>query len=55
MLLEADVGEGIFFVGLKHVALKVRASYTEDQLITTNPEQVLQIQRAKKEMEAAGQ
>ena len=55
LLLEADVGEGIFFVGLKHVALKVRASYTEDQLITTNPEQVLQIQRAKKEMEAAGQ
>ncbi|MEI6396553.1 MAG: DUF87 domain-containing protein [Candidatus Taylorbacteria bacterium] len=55
LLLESDVGEGIFFVGLKHVALKVVASYTEDQIITTNPEQVQQIQRAKKELEAAGQ
>jgi len=55
LLLESDVGEGIFFVGLKHVAMKVVASYTEDQIITTNPEQVQQIQRAKKELEAAGQ
>jgi conjugal transfer ATP-binding protein TraC len=54
LLLESDVGEGMFFVGLKHVALKVVASYTEDQIITTNPEQVLQIQRAKKELEQAG-
>jgi type IV secretory pathway VirB4 component len=55
LLLESDVGEGIFFVGLKHVALKIVASYTEDQIITTNPAQVLQIQQAKKELEAAGQ
>lgn len=54
LLLESDVGEGIFFVGMKHVALKVMASYTEDQIITTNPEQIQQIQRAKKELEAAG-
>lgn len=47
LLLESDVGEGIFFVGLKHVALKVVASYTEDQIITTNPEQVLSIKKAK--------
>jgi type IV secretory pathway VirB4 component len=55
LLLESDVGEGIFFVGLKHVAIKIRASYTEDQVITTNPEQLQQIQRAKQELEASGQ
>lgn len=55
LLLESDVGEGIFFVGLKHVALKIVASYTEDQIITTNPAQVMQIQQAKKDLEAAGQ
>jgi type IV secretory pathway VirB4 component len=50
LLLESDVGEGIFFVGLKHVAIKVVASYTEDQIITTNPEQVLSIKKAKDEL-----
>lgn len=53
LLLESGVGEGIFFVGLKHVAIKIQSSYTEDQIITTNPAQVLQIQRAKKELEQA--
>lgn len=51
LLLESDVGEGIFFVGLKHVALKIVASYTEDQIITTNPQQVLAIKEAKKQLE----
>lgn len=54
LLLESDVGEGIFFVGMKHVAIKVIASYTEDQIITTNPAQVLQIKKAKQDLEAAG-
>ncbi|MES2216116.1 MAG: DUF87 domain-containing protein [Patescibacteria group bacterium] len=54
LLLESDVGEGMFFVGLKHVAMKIVASYTEDQIITTNPAQVLSIQKAKKDLEAAG-
>jgi len=53
LLLESDVGEGIFFVGMKHVAIKVVASYTEDQIITTNPAQVLAIQQAKMEHEAS--
>jgi len=30
------VGEGIFFAGLKHVAIKIIASYTEEQIITTD-------------------
>ncbi len=54
LLLESDAGEGIFFVGLKHVALKIVASYTEDQIITTNPQQVMAIREAKKQLEQAG-
>ncbi|OHA88216.1 MAG: conjugal transfer protein TraC [Candidatus Zambryskibacteria bacterium RIFCSPHIGHO2_01_FULL_43_27] len=53
LLLESDVGEGIFFAGLKHVAIKVIASYTEDQIITSDPSQILAIQRAKQEMGGA--
>jgi len=49
-LLESDVGEGIFFAGLKHVAIKVIASYAEDQVITSDPQQILAIEAAKKEM-----
>lgn len=47
LLLEAGVGEGIFFAGQKHAAIKVVASYTEDQIITTNPEQLMEIERAR--------
>lgn len=50
-LLEAGVGEGIFFAGQKHAAIKVVASYTEDQLVTTDPKQLLAIEQAKKEFE----
>ncbi len=53
LLLESDVGEGIFFAGLKHVAIKVIASYTEDQIISSDPAQVLAIKKAK--MEFGGQ
>ncbi|MEO6077267.1 MAG: conjugal transfer protein TraC, partial [Candidatus Andersenbacteria bacterium] len=49
-LLESDVGEGIFFAGLKHVAIKVVASYAEDQIITSDPQQILAIEAAKKEL-----
>ncbi len=55
LLLESDVGEGIFFVGLKHVALKIVASYTEDQIITTNPAQVMAIKQAKQDLETSQQ
>ena len=50
LLLEAEVGEGIFFAGQKHVAIKTVASYAEDQIITTAPEEVLKIREAKKEL-----
>lgn len=47
LLLESDVGEGIFFAGLKHVAIKIIASYTEEQIITSDPAQILAIRDAK--------
>jgi type IV secretory pathway VirB4 component len=50
LLIESSVGEGIFFAGLKHVAIKVIASYTEDQIITSDPAQILSIKDAKKEL-----
>lgn len=50
LLLESGVGEGIFFAGLKHVAIKVVASYTEDQIITSDPSQLLKIQKMKEEV-----
>ncbi|MEI6287974.1 MAG: ATP-binding protein [bacterium] len=49
LLLESSVGEGIFFAGSKHAAIKVVASYSEDQLITSDPRQLLEIEQAKKE------
>lgn len=48
LLLESAVGEGIFFVVEKHAAIQVVASYTEDQIVTTNPEQLLKIEQQKK-------
>lgn len=46
LLLNADVGEGIFFAGPSHVAIKTIASYTEDQIITTDPKQLLAMRRS---------
>ncbi len=51
LLLDSGVGEGIFFAGSKHAAIRVVASYTEDQIVTTNPQQLLEIEKAKKEFE----
>ncbi|MFP4539752.1 MAG: VirB4-like conjugal transfer ATPase, CD1110 family [Candidatus Paceibacterota bacterium] len=47
LLIESQVGEGIFFAGLKHVAIKIIASYTEDQIITSDPSQILSIKQEK--------
>jgi len=51
LLLESGLGEGIFFAGLKHVAIKIIASYTEDQIITSDPSQLLSIKKNKEELE----
>ncbi len=53
LLLESNVGEGIFFAGLKHIAIKIIASYTEDQIITSDPSQLLQIKQAREELQAS--
>jgi len=50
-LLESGVGEGIFFAGAKHVAIQIVASYGEDQIITSDPAQLLEIEKAKKELD----
>jgi len=47
ILLEGVVGEGIFFAGKKHVAMRVMASYLEDQIVTTSPEKISQIKKQK--------
>ncbi|MBU1179072.1 DUF87 domain-containing protein [Patescibacteria group bacterium] len=54
LLLESDVGEGMFFAGLKHVAIKIIASYTEDQIITSDPAQLIAIKRAKQKLDSDG-
>jgi len=48
-LLGTRVGHGLFFAGTNHVAIRVVASYTEDQIITSDPRQILEIQEAKRE------
>jgi len=51
LLLESSVGEGIFFAGPKHAAIKVVASFTEDKVITSDPRQLLEIEKAKNQFE----
>ncbi|MEK7534989.1 MAG: DUF87 domain-containing protein [Patescibacteria group bacterium] len=40
-LQTADVGQGLLVAGVDRAAIQIIASYTEDQFITTNPEQIL--------------
>lgn len=49
LLLAADVGEGIFFAGPNHVAVRVIASPEEHSLVTTNPEELKQMEQHKQE------
>lgn len=52
LLLECNVGEGIFFAGDRHAAIRVVASSLEDQLITTDPRQLLEMEKKRKAGEA---
>ncbi len=49
MLLECQIGEGLFIAGQKRAMIRVRASYAENQFITTNPEELAKIKKAKEE------
>lgn len=42
LLLSAGIGQGLFFAGPAHVAMRVVASPLEHQLITTNPRELVQ-------------
>jgi hypothetical protein len=46
-LLSANVGEGLLFAGTNHVAMNVKASKQEHLLITTNPEEVMKMQKER--------
>ncbi len=48
LLLQGDIGEGIFFAGNRHAAIQVVASPLEDQLITTDPRQLLELEKKQK-------
>src|SRR3989344_1622383 len=50
LLLEAGPKanvSGLFFAGLKHIAIKIVPSYFEHRIITTNPEELLEIRKQK--------
>lgn len=46
ILLNSGVGQGLFFAGNKHAAIQIIASYSEDKIVTTNPQQILDQQHA---------
>ncbi|MEP7166969.1 MAG: ATP-binding protein, partial [Candidatus Woesebacteria bacterium] len=50
LLMAADVGEGLFFAGQNHVAIRVIASDKEHELITTNP---MELERKRQNQELA--
>lgn len=44
-LLSCEIGEGLFFAGNNHVAVKVVASSQEHQLVTSKPQEILARQK----------
>jgi type IV secretory pathway VirB4 component len=53
LLMNSDVGQGLFFAGNKHVAIQIVASPEEQRIITTKPEEVLALKAGKKSRLAA--
>jgi conjugal transfer ATP-binding protein TraC len=49
LLLSADIGEGLFFAGQSHVAMKVIAAPFEHTMITSNPQEILKMQELKEQ------
>ena len=50
ILTQVERGAGLFFAGKQHVAIQIVASYAEDQIITSDPAQLLAIKKAKEEL-----
>lgn len=49
VLLQSEVGQGIFFAGARHVAIEIIAFPTEHRIITTNPKDILRMQGLEKD------
>jgi type IV secretory pathway VirB4 component len=47
LLLNSGIGQGLFFAGNQHVAIQIIASYGENKIITTNPEEILAQKKEK--------
>ena len=45
LLLGAGIGEGLFFAGTNHVAIRIKASPEEHKLITTDPKELLKLRQ----------
>jgi len=54
VLLNSGIGQGLFFAGNKHVAIQIIASFIEDQIVTTNPEEVLKARADQAEFKTEG-
>ncbi len=50
-LLQAERGEGLILIGQKKVPIYILASYAEDQIIRTRPEQLMALKKAKETSE----
>lgn len=48
-LIDVDVGQGLMLVGQKHIAIQIIPSAFENQVITTNPEEILSMREAAAE------
>jgi len=46
LLLSANIGEGLFFAGQNHVAMQVVAAPFEHEMITSNPQEILENKEA---------
>lgn len=53
-LSQFPVGQGLFFAGQNHVHIQIAASPTETNLITTNPQQVQQMQQSEEYVDLQG-
>ncbi len=53
-LLTSGIGEGLFFAGANHVAINIVASEQEHSLITTKPEELLEMKKKEKGKQEKG-
>jgi len=51
LLLQTSVGTGLFLAQNQHAAIQIIASYAEDQIITSNPAQLMAIKEEKAKLE----